>query len=81
MKNKGVLFEIFVEDIVRLVFVVYFYVVRFYFKLICLDKYFKVDNLKKSLVIYQYFVGYCDSYFGVLDMVFKQEIGVFREMV
>ena len=80
MKNKGALPETFAEDTVRPALVAHFYVARLYSKLICSDKHLKVDNLKKSLAIYQYLVGYCDSHSGVSDMAFKQEIGVSREM-
>lgn len=80
MKNKGALPETFAEDTVRPALVAHFYVARLYSKLICFDKHLKVDNLKRSLEIYQYLVKYCDSHPGVSDTAFKQEIGVSREM-
>lgn len=80
LKQKGVLPEKFDEDTVRPALVANFYIARLYSKLICADKYGKVENLKKSLDIYQYLVQYCDTHPDMPENVFKDELGVSREM-
>lgn len=80
LKDKGALPETFAEDTVRPALVAHFYVARLHSKVICADRYLKVDNLKKSLDIYKYLVTYCDTHPDLPDMAFKQEIGVSREM-
>lgn len=80
LKHKGVLPETFAEDTVRPALVAQFYIARLYSKLICADKTGKVENLKKSLDIYQYLVKYCDTHPDMPEIAFKDELGVSREM-
>ena len=80
LKHKGALPEKFDEDTVRPALVAQFYIARLYSKLICADKYGKVENLKKSFDIYQYLVEYCDAHPDMPEKAFKDELGVSREM-
>lgn len=80
LKRHGKLPETFDEDSVRPALVAQFYIARLYSKLICADKRGKVENLKKSLDIYQYLVKYCDSHTDLPEGAFKDELDVSREM-
>lgn len=80
LKHKGALPEKFDEDTVRPALVAQFYIARLYSKLICADKYAKVENLKKSLDIYQYLVKYCDTHPDMPEKAFKDELGLSQEM-
>lgn len=80
LKRNGKLPENFDEDSVRPALVAQFYIARLYSKLICADRRGKVENLKKSLDIYQYLVKYCDTHPDMPELVFKDELEVSREM-
>lgn len=80
LKRNGELPEKFDEDSVRPALVAQFYIARLYSKLLCADKRGKVENLKKSLDIYQYLVSYCDTHPDMPEGSFKDELDVSREM-
>ena len=80
LKQEGKLPEKYDESMVRVALLAHMCLARTYSKRICPTKEQKIENLKKSLALYQYVVEYCD---GDEDGAAKleEELQACREMV
>jgi hypothetical protein len=80
MKQKDVLPETFDDDIVRPALVSHFCIARLCSKFLGLDTRMKLENLQKSVDIYNYIVNYCDSHPDMPQEAFKDELQISRDM-
>lgn len=80
MKHKGVLPETYDDDIVRPALVSHFCIARLYSKYLGLETRARLENLKKSVDLYNYIVSYCDSHPSMPHEAFQDELQISRDM-
>lgn len=80
MKHKGALPETYDDDIVRPALVSHFCIARLYSKYLGLETRSRLQNLQKSVDLYNYIVNYCDSHPDMPQEAFEDELQVSRDM-
>ncbi|KAK3747929.1 hypothetical protein QZH41_008848 [Actinostola sp. cb2023] len=80
MKHKSVLPDTYDDDIVRPALVSHFCIARLYSKYLCLDTRARLDNLQKSVDVYNYIVNYCDAHPDMPQDAFQDELQISRDM-